>query len=158
MLRVVGVTVLSLIAFAALSQNISPPPVMTKEEAIKKDLKALTGTWTVISAVRDGKQLSDAEIDGIAFTIEETGRAEVKKKGQIVFEGILTIDPTKSPKTEDATQTSEGENQGKTILSIYEINGDTLRICSAAAGLGKERPVEFSSKPGSGYFLREFKR
>src|SRR5262245_38288769 len=45
MLRVVGVTLLSLIAFAALGQNISPPPVMTKEEAIKKDLKALTGTW-----------------------------------------------------------------------------------------------------------------
>jgi uncharacterized protein (TIGR03067 family) len=126
---------------------------MTTEEAIRKDLRALTGTWIVVAAERDGRKLSDAEIEGIAFIVEETGRAWVKKKGQIIFEGVIKIDPTKNPKTEEATQTSDGENKGKTVLSIYEIDGDTLRICSAA-GLGKDRPVEFSSKPGSGYFLK----
>jgi uncharacterized protein (TIGR03067 family) len=141
----------------SLGETVSPEASMTKEDAVRKDFEALTGTWTVVAAVRDGKKLSEAEIQGIAFTIERTGRAVVKRNEQVIFEGIISIDPTRNPKTEDVTQTSEGENKGKTVLSIYEINGDTLKICSAA-GPGKERPVEFSSKPGSGYFLREFRR
>ena len=48
------------------------------------------------------------------------------------------------------------KTKGKTTLSIYEIEGDTLKICSVEPG--KDRPTEFSSKPGSGHFLRVFKR
>jgi uncharacterized protein (TIGR03067 family) len=55
-----------------------------------------------------------------------SGRALVKKGDQLLFDGTFEIDPTNVPKTEDATQTSEGENNGKTTLSIYEIEGDTM--------------------------------
>jgi uncharacterized protein (TIGR03067 family) len=127
-----------------------------QEEAISKELAALEGTWKVVSAVRDGNKLSDAQIEGIRFTIEETGKALVKKGEKVLFEGTIKVDPTKTPKTEDATQVSEGESKGKTTLSIYEIEGDTLKICSAEPG--KDRPAEFLSKPGSGHFLRVFKR
>jgi uncharacterized protein (TIGR03067 family) len=127
-----------------------------KEEAVMKDLGALKGTWTVVSADRDGKKLSDEQVKGVRFTIGENGKALVKKGEQVLFEGTIKIDPTKTPRTEDATQTSEGENKGKTTLSIYEIEGDALKICSAEPG--KDRPAEFSSKPGSGRFLRVFKR
>jgi hypothetical protein len=89
-----------LVAATALSQDISPHPIMTTEEAIRKDLKALRGTWIVVAAERDGRKLSDAEIESIAFTVEETGRAWVKKKGQIIFEGLIKIDLMKNPKTE----------------------------------------------------------
>lgn len=127
-----------------------------KEEAVVKDLTALKGTWTVVSATRDGNKLTDEQIKNVRFTIGENGTALVKNGEQILFEGTIKIDPTKTPKTEDATQTSEGENKGKTTLSIYEIEGDTLKICSAEPG--KDRPAEFSSKSGSGHFLRVFKR
>ena len=62
----------------------------------------------------------------------------------------------KKPKTQDFSQTSEGENKGKTTLGIYEIDGDTLKTCSAEPG--KDRPTEFSTNPGSGHFLRVFKK
>jgi uncharacterized protein (TIGR03067 family) len=127
-----------------------------QEEAINKELAALEGTWKVVSAVQDGNKLSDAQIEGVRFTIEETGKALVKKGEKVLFEGTIKVDPTKTPKTEDATQVSEGENKGKTTLSIYEIEGDTLKICSAEPG--KDRPAGFFSKPGSGHFLRVFKR
>jgi uncharacterized protein (TIGR03067 family) len=126
------------------------------EGAIMKDMAALKGTWAVVWTERDGKRASDEEVKGVRFTIEENGKALLKKGEQVLFEGTIKVDPTKKPKTGDATQTSEGENKGKTTLSIYEIEGDTLKICSAKPG--KDRPGEFSSKPGSGHFLRMLKR
>jgi uncharacterized protein (TIGR03067 family) len=127
-----------------------------QEDAVSKELAALKGTWVVVSAVRDGNKLSYDQIEGVRFTIKETGKVLVKKGEKVLFEGTIKVDPTKTPKTEDATQTSEGENKGKTTLSIYEIEGDTLKICSAEPE--KDRPAEFFSKPGSGHFLRVFKR
>ena len=91
-----------------------------------KELAALKGTWVVVSAERDGNKLSDGQIEGVRFTIEETGRAVVRKGEEVIFEGTLKIDPSKTPKTEDATQTSEGENKGRTVLSIYELKGEQL--------------------------------
>jgi uncharacterized protein (TIGR03067 family) len=146
------------VLFAALIAGVGLPVAAgdDKERAITKDLEALKGTWTVVSAVRDGKELSDEQIKGVTFTFDGTGKAVVKRGDQVLFEGTIKLDPTTKPKLEDATQTSEGENKGKTYLSIYEIDGDTLKICTAE--LGKDRPAEFSSKPGSGHFLRVFKR
>jgi uncharacterized protein (TIGR03067 family) len=128
----------------------------TKEEATMKDMKALTATWAVVSAERDGKKLTDEQIKGVTFTIDGTGRASVKRGDQFIFDGTIKIDPSKTPKAVDATQTSEGENKGKTTLSIYEVEGDTFKICSAEPG--KDRPTEFPTKPGSGHFFREFER
>jgi uncharacterized protein (TIGR03067 family) len=126
-------------------------------EAVKKDLEALKGTWMVVSAEKDGKKLTDEQLKGITLTYDGAGKTSVKKGDQLLFEGTIKIDPTKKPKTLDATQTSEGENKGKTFLGIYEIQGDTLKICSAEPAK-KDRPAEFSSKPGSGHFLRVYKR
>jgi uncharacterized protein (TIGR03067 family) len=143
---------------AILLAGISQPTAAhdTKEEAVMKDMKMLTGTWTVVSAERDGKKLTDEQIKGISLTIEGTGKTSVRRGDQLLFEGTLAIDPTKKPKTMDSTQTSDGENKGKTTLSIYEVEGDTLKLCSAEPG--KDRPTEFAAKSGSGHFLREFKR
>ena len=107
-------------------------------------------------ATREGNKLSDKQIK--ERQIYDRGeRADFGEKRRAnPLRGTIKIDLTKKPKTEDATQTSEGENEHKTTLSIYEIEGDTLKICSAEPR--KDRPTEFSSKPGSGHFLRVFKR
>jgi hypothetical protein len=44
----------------------------------------------------------------------------------------------------------------KGVKGIYEIDGDTLRICVAKKG--KERPKTFESKEGSGHVLTVMKR
>ena len=49
-----------------------------------------------------------------------------------------------------------GDLKGQTSLAIYELVGDTLRICRAAPG--KARPTEFASKPGSGLTLMSYQR
>jgi uncharacterized protein (TIGR03067 family) len=135
-------------------------PVMAgdaKEEAVQKELEALKGIWAVVSAERDGKKLSDEQLKDVTLRYDGSGNVSVRKGEMLLFDGTIRIDPTKKPKTLDATQTSEGPDKGKTFLGIYELQGDTLKVCSAAPA-GKDRPTEFSSRPGSGHFLRVYKR
>ena len=60
------------------------------------------------------------------------------------------LDPSKSPKTLDVTVT-EGLNKGVVILGIYEISGDTLKVCFDPEG--KKRPTQFKSASASQTFV-----
>jgi uncharacterized protein (TIGR03067 family) len=65
------------------------------------------------------------------------------------------LDPTKKPKAIDAVR-SEGMDKGKPMLGIYELEGESQKVCFAP--VGKERPTEFSSAAGSGHVLTVWKR
>jgi uncharacterized protein (TIGR03067 family) len=65
------------------------------------------------------------------------------------------VDVAKKPKTIDITFT-EGPEKGKTIVGIYELEGDTYKVCINVNG--KERPKEFAAKAGSGHGLEVLKR
>jgi hypothetical protein len=52
---------------------------------------------------------------------------------------------------------SEGPLAGRTLRGIYEIEGDTQKVCLPLEE-GAGRPKEFTSKPGSGHLLQVFKR
>lgn len=56
------------------------------------------------------------------------------------------LDPSKSPKTLDAT-VAEGLNKGAVILGIYEVSADTLKVCFDPDG--KKRPTDFKAASGS---------
>jgi uncharacterized protein (TIGR03067 family) len=127
-----------------------------KEEAVKKDLEALKGVWKVVSVEKDGKKLGEEQLKGVSVRFDASGKASGHKGDKVIFEATFRIDPTKEPRTIDATQTSEGEGKGKTNPGIYEIKGDTLRTCISETG--KDRPTEFSAGPGSGRTLRVYER
>jgi hypothetical protein len=50
----------------------------------------------------------------------------------------------------------EGQFEGKTMLGIYDLQGDTLRFCFADPG--KERPTNFTTKAGDGRTLSVWKK
>jgi uncharacterized protein (TIGR03067 family) len=67
--------------------------------------------------------------------------------GDMVVEAATQkLDPSKSPKTLDAKVT-DGPNKRVVYLSIYEISGDTLKVCFDPEG--KKRPTEFKAESGS---------
>lgn len=127
-----------------------------KEDPNKKDMDALQGSWKLVSRERDGKaDPADAIKD---IVVVNTGNKFELKGGPSAVgatKGSFVIDATKKPKHMDRTP-ADGPQKDKTLLCIYELDGDTLKLCVAPAG--KERPTEFSSKAGSGHILSVFKR
>jgi uncharacterized protein (TIGR03067 family) len=90
-------------------------------------------------------------------TRDETGKVIGRRGDMIVLEGtVRKIDAAKKPKTID-TEVTAGDLKGNTIQGIYEIDGDTLRVCVVLPGKC-ERPTEFSGKAGSGCNLTIYKR
>ena len=119
----------------------------------KHENKKLDGTWVVESVLRDPREKDREEGKGIRCVIEGT-KVVAKMPGEDKPSGTLTIkvDSTEKLKTMDIRP--EGEKD--TILAIYELEGDTLRICWSP--VGKKRPTEFASKPGTGHALVVLKR
>ena len=125
-----------------------------EDEAIQKDRKQITGTWRV-SPLRKTAKNDLPTTRKNQDDLQSDGKYMVQREGKTVVAGSTKIDPTKKPKQSEGTYT-EGELKGMTVLGIYEIDGDNMRGCFALPG--KDRPTEFSSKPGSSQVLIAYKR
>jgi uncharacterized protein (TIGR03067 family) len=112
---------------------------------VEKELKKFQGIWTFESVEAGGKEVPAAEFKGMTVTFEGD-KYTVKKGDEIIQVGTQKLDPSKSPKAFDVA-VAEGLNKGAVMLGIYEINGDTLKVCFDPEG--KKRPTEFTSAPGS---------
>jgi uncharacterized protein (TIGR03067 family) len=126
-----------------------------KEEAVEKALQAFKGTWRMSSKEEDGKKFSEEEIKDLILTHDGAGKCSVRRGDKVIAEATVKLDPTKKPKTIEIAFT-EGDHKGKTVLGIYEIEGDTFRVCVAPPGDG--RPATFSAEAGSGRILNVYKR
>jgi uncharacterized protein (TIGR03067 family) len=112
----------------------------------KKELAKLDGTWRAVSMEVDGNKFAADDVKAYSVTIKD-GKYVAKMGNDAYNEGSLKIDASKKPKSIDVMP-SKGDNEGKTMAGIYEIDGDTLKICLAQPD--GERPREFESKAGSG--------
>jgi uncharacterized protein (TIGR03067 family) len=126
-----------------------------KEEAVEKALQAFKGSWRMSSKEEDGKKFSEEEIKDLILTHDGAGQCSVRRGDQLIAEATVKLDPTKKPRTIEIAFT-EGDHKGITVLGIYEIEGDTFRVCIARPG--DERPAEFSAKAGSGRTFVVYKR
>jgi uncharacterized protein (TIGR03067 family) len=113
----------------------------------KKELEKLEGKWIVVSVERDGK--ADESLKD-AVRVNTADRYTLTPKDGKAIAGTFKIDPATKPKSMDMMP-GEGRYKGMTLLGIYDLEGETLKICFAEPG--KERPKEFTSKPGSGVVL-----
>ena len=126
-----------------------------KDAAIKKDRKQIQGTWRGIVLVVNGKELTKEDTKALTVVNGADGSWSVRDNGREIGKGTSTIEPTKKPKTIDFTVT-EGDGKGNQGLGIYELGEKTRKLCFAPSG--RERPTEFSSKPGSEHILVIFER
>jgi len=117
------------------------------------ETKDLEGTWLPLSGEFAGKPYSDQILKTIKLVVKDDKYTVTV--GDKTDEGTCKLDRTKSPKTLDIKGT-KGPNEGKTILAIYELDKDTLRVCYDLGG--KERPGGFKTKPDTSLFLLTYKR
>jgi uncharacterized protein (TIGR03067 family) len=124
------------------------------DAASRDEFKKLQGSWEIEYQEVDGKKTEASEVKGrtICFSVNLFMLRQDKAMVQI---GKLKVDPAKSPKTVNAF-VEKGKQEGETLPGIYELNGDTLKICLNADG--ELRPKEFKSTPKSGNTFMVCKR
>jgi uncharacterized protein (TIGR03067 family) len=142
--------------FCAVGFAASVGSVALADEKVdlEKEVGRFQGAWTFESSESGGKKLPIDELKGLTL-IFEGDKHTVKKGDKVIQVGTQKLDPTKSPKTIDVTL-AEGPIKGTVMLGIYEIDGDTLKVCFDPQG--KKRPTEFKSAPGSDDFVNVHKR
>jgi uncharacterized protein (TIGR03067 family) len=124
------------------------------DDEVKKEVAKFEGTWKWISIEMEKMKIPEdalkdprMKIVGDKFTVKENADA--------TFGGTFKVDPSKKPKTIDVTF-ADGKEKGKTMVGIYELEGDTYKVCIDPEG--KNRPAEFKIQPGSGHVLELLKR
>ena len=114
------------------------------------DLDLLQGTWSITSLEMDGQKMSGGGgqivVRGNRFTTIAMGAA---------YEGTVVVRETGAPKSFDL-HFEEGPEKGNTSLGIYELEGDTWKICLTTRG--NQRPKEFAAPPGTGIALETLRR
>jgi len=119
------------------------------DDAANKELKDLSGTYVMVSGESKAEKLPQERTKEAKMTIE--GEKYTAGFGGDTVMGTLKVDPTKTPKQIDAT-----DSEGKTILGIYKLDKDQFTVCFASPG--KERPKAFSIKAGTGEFIHVWKK
>ena len=148
MMRALPIVVLFLVAGVAIA-----------DEAGKKFLKEIEGTYTATEMKRSGEAAPDEflktitlTIKGDAFTIQFKDAAKIETKSATVV-----IDASQKPIAIDLTP-KEGPEAGKPVLGIIKVEKDTVIYCWADRGDKVERPKEFSSTKENKHFLIVMKK
>jgi uncharacterized protein (TIGR03067 family) len=114
-----------------------------------KPKNPLEGVWAVDSATMSGAALPLTAFQDAKLSLD-AGLYEFQTD-----RGDYVVLPGTTPIAIDI-HGRDGPNAGRTILGIYELNGDTLTICYDLSG--KDRPKKFVSTAGTQLFLVRYKR
>jgi len=138
-----------LLTFVTLALSL---PVNNIQAGDQQDVEKFQGTWKLVSATRDGKALAEDKVKQTTIVFKgDTFRFPELAEYATSKEGTIKLDATKTPRQMDATSTG-----GEVMLGIYDLEGNRYKVCFAP--VGKPRPSEFVSTPGSGYILQFWDR
>lgn len=123
-------------------------------ETLRSEYNQMQGGWTLLRAERDRRVVDDPPdgsnlvVRGNRYTIGPMSTAlPVGGRSGGAESGQITLNSSRWPREIDLT-VSAGPDAGKVYRGIYEIVGDTQRVCFAPPG--KSRPTSFDAVPGSG--------
>lgn len=120
-----------------------------QDDASKEDLKKLQGKWETVTVVHNGEVQKPEKRSPWVF------EGNKLKYPAFDTEDEIKLDATLAPKTMDVRVVRKGQKTEE-LKAIYELAGDTLKICVDVGGKG--RPTAFESKADSGHRLVTLKR
>jgi uncharacterized protein (TIGR03067 family) len=109
-----------------------------------------------MSSISDGREGSKAELDVMRLIIKGEFWNYAIGDGPPIFDPApkFVLNSDAKPKTIDVVSTKQ---KGKSLLrGIYEIEGDTMKVCFAVGNA--ERPKEFTGAAGSKSGITVYKR
>jgi uncharacterized protein (TIGR03067 family) len=119
-----------------------------------KELAPFVGVWQFDQVIVDGIKQPVPPFETNKMIITKDGRYTIAQ-GPRITRGAIKIDSTKTPKHYDVVLNA-GSNKSTTLLGIYELADDELKICLPLRT--KDRPSSFASNAGSGCIIHVFKR
>jgi uncharacterized protein (TIGR03067 family) len=130
-------------------------PVGDKPAEKKTDKDLIQGTWMFSAFEFDDIVFTDGDLKSSIVAQLRELRATVKDDGvssstAALLPGqtlMLALDPAEKPPTLDLQVVKGGKNVEEKIMLLYELRGDTLRLCWAGSSR-EERPKAFTSKGG----------
>ena len=131
------------------------PKPAEKEPPEAAELKKLQGVWRV-TKIENNRGVAPAEViepmrwEIVGSTVIAIDGPDEKQR----HKSRIALDATTSPKRITQTELTDAEDKpGRKIECIYELKGDTLRIC-----MGDTRPTEFKVEKGVDGGLIELER
>ena len=118
------------------------------------DLDRLQGTWILVAMEREGEPVPAEDLNK-GNAVYEQNRITLREGERVRRRGIVTLDASRKPKAIN-TWDRDGPYEDQTVPGIYELDGDTLKLCFGRPG--SERPKEFSTKAGPGVLFCIYKR
>ncbi|MCU0704029.1 MAG: TIGR03067 domain-containing protein [Fimbriiglobus sp.] len=150
--------VTTLIAAIVLPTLVFAAPV-PKDKEKAKDETAILGTWKIekfdTGGGPNGPPPGEVEKIQFVFEVDSVLRIAGGPRGE-QMKGSFKIDPLAKIKTIDMTMTSPGGGKLETMLGLYELDGDTLKLC-ITNGPGSPRPTDLKAD-GKGVALVTLKR
>ena len=137
---------LRLIVPALLLVTAGDPPM--------SDLDRLQGTWVLVAMEREGESVPAEDLKN-GNAVYEQNRITLRDGERVRRRGIVTLDASRKPKAIN-TWDRDGPYEDQTVPGIYELDGDTLKLCFGRPG--SERPKEFTTKAGPGVLFCIYKR
>jgi uncharacterized protein (TIGR03067 family) len=122
----------------ALALGLAAPLHGGDKETAAGVLKKIQGTWIFKEMKMDGKALPEKDVTMQMITFAGDRWTVTDAAGKVLQAGTHKLDPSKKPSQVDAAITS-GEGKGSTMIGIYELKEDTLRVCFDLKG--KDRPT-----------------
>lgn len=120
---------------------------------MRDDLDLIQGAWAVAELEMEGQTISGGMLANAR--VEITGSRFSSLGMGAVYEGTVTLDDSANPHQLNM-KFDAGPEKGNTNFGIYELDGDTWKICLATRG--DVRPSAFSAPAGSGFVFETLTR
>jgi uncharacterized protein (TIGR03067 family) len=124
------------------------------DAAAKKELERLRGTWVMVGLEVNGENVPEARLQGTTLVIR--GDKYTVQVKDTKHETTIEVDPGQKPKAIDM-YFPDGTNAPKLSKGVYELEGDTLKICRHQMP-GQDRPTQIGSWPDTNLFVVIWKR
>jgi uncharacterized protein (TIGR03067 family) len=98
----------------------------------------LEGAWVPVEAQVAGQDIVVGELRVKYLVFDSGGYSIIDRTNHIVDSGEYVVNDSASPQTMDIVG-RDGPNAGRTMLAIYELEGDRLTVCYDLDG--DERPT-----------------